>query len=150
MKMLYYFRMKNTLFILLTIFLFLSPSFAMAKSPVIEESYWHVDYENRDLFLENYSKYWKPFWEEVRKKDWVEDGIRIYAHRIHTKGHIWTFKTVVKFKTYESIDKWLENRDNMVRKIFPQFQSYKEMSHELKKLTNDDEHWDEFIRELNP
>ena len=59
-------------------------------------------------------------------------------------------RAVVKFKTYESIDKWLENRDNMVRKIFPQFQSYKEMSHELKKLTNDDEHWDEFIRELNP
>ena len=135
--------------IFLAFFLIFSSN-AIAKSPVIEESYWHVDYSKRDQFVENYSKYWKPFWEEIRKKDWVVDGIRIYAHRIHTKDHIWTYKTVVKFKDYHSIDKWLENRDNIVRKIFPQFESYKEMSHEIKKLTNDDYHWDELIREIKP
>ena len=79
--------------IFLAFFLIFSSN-AIAKSPVIEESYWHVDYSKRDQFVENYSKYWKPFWEEVRKKDWVVDGIRIYAHRIHTKDHIWTYKTV--------------------------------------------------------
>ena len=133
------------------IFAFMAfPLTAQSKSPVIEESYWHVPSENRDEFLSLYAKYWKPFWEEARKMDLVVDGIRIYAHRIHTKDHTWTFKTVVKFKNYDSIDKWLKNRDAITQKLFPEYKTYKKMGYKIKKLTNDELHWDEFIRELKP
>ena len=134
----------------LTLLLLVSlPSIAVAKSPVIEESYWHVPFDKKEEFLKEYSTYWKPFWEEIRKKGWVVDRIRIYSQRVHNKDH-WTFKTVVKFKNYESIDKWLENRDNIARKLFPNFQNYKELTHGGKKLVKFDLHWDEFLRELNP
>ena len=142
--------MRKTLLCLSLFLLFSSPSIAEAKQYVIEESYWYVPVENRTKFLNMYAKYTAPFWEEIRKKGWVADGIRIYSHRIHTKGHNWTYKTVVKFTDYASIDKWLENRDSIARKLFPEFANYSQMRAGFKQLTNYDLHWDEFLRELDP
>lgn len=113
---------------------------------VIEESFYVVKPENREKFLEVYREKLYPFWSEMRKKGVTVDEYRLYSQRVHTLEPLWTYKTVVKFKNYQSIDKWLEIRDEVYDKLFPGEGGYKAPRGEIDLIT--EEHWDEFIREI--
>ncbi len=113
---------------------------------VIEESFYVVKPENRDKFLEIYREKLYPFWSEMQKRGIIVDEYRLYTQRVHTLEPLWTYKTVVKFKNYESIDRWLELRDEVYNKLFPGGGGYEGPRKELDLIT--EEHWDEFIREL--
>ena len=78
------------------------------RSPVIEESFYTVSPENREEFLRVYRTRLYPFWEEMRKRGLTTDRYRMYSQRIHSAKPLWTYKTVVKFKNYAAIDRWLE------------------------------------------
>lgn len=113
---------------------------------VIEESYYAVRPEDEDGFLEIYRTRVFPFWREIRKMGLIEGDIEMYSERIHSLKPRWTFKTVVRFKNYAAIDKWLEKRDGVFNKLFPGEGGYKGLSRRIKAIT--EEHWDEFIREV--
>lgn len=113
---------------------------------VIEESFYVVKPENKEKFLEIYKKKLYPFWQEMKKKGIIVEDYKMYSQRIHTIKPLWTYKTVVKFKNYEAIDKWLEIRDKVYTKLFPEESGYKSPRIEIDSITEN--HWDEFIREL--
>jgi putative SOS response-associated peptidase YedK len=113
---------------------------------VIEESFYVVAEENKEQFLQIFKSRLFPFWQKMKEKGVIVDDYRIYSQRIHTLEPLWTFKTVVKFKNYQSIDKWLESRDKVYNKLFPGEGGYKEPRQQIDLIT--EEHWDEFIREI--
>jgi len=113
---------------------------------VIEESYYVVKPENQDKFLEIYKEKTNPFWNEMNKMGLIEGDIKMYSQRLHTLEPRWTYKTVIRFKNYQAIDTWLEKRDAVFNKLFPNAGGYKSVSKEISKIT--EEHWDEFIREI--
>jgi hypothetical protein len=113
---------------------------------VIEESYYVVKPENREKFLGIYREKLYPFWSEMHKRGIIVDEYRLYTQRVHTLEPLWTYKTVVRFKNYQSIDLWLEQRDEVYNKLFPGGGGYEKPRKELDLIT--EEHWDEFIREL--
>ncbi len=113
---------------------------------VIEESFYVVRPENKDKFLEVYREKLYPFWSEMQKMGIIVDEYRLYSQRVHTLEPLWTYKTVVKFKNYQSIDRWLEMRDEVYNKLFPGEGGYKSPRDEIDLIT--EEHWDEFIREI--
>ena len=115
-------------------------------SIVIEESFYVVKEENKEKFLEIYKTKLYPFWQEMKKKGIIVDDYRMYSQRIHTLEPHWTFKTIVKFKNYQSIDQWLQNRDTVYNKLFPGEGGYKAPRKQIDLIT--EEHWDEFIREI--
>lgn len=115
-------------------------------SIVIEESFYVVKEENKEKFLQIYKSRLFPFWQEMKKKGIIVDDYRMYSQRIHTLEPHWTYKTVVKFKNYQSIDQWLENRDTVYNKLFPGEGGYKGPRKQIDLIT--EEHWDEFIREI--
>jgi len=113
---------------------------------VIEESFYVVKEENKEQFLQIYKSRLFPFWQEMKEKGIIVDDYRMYSQRIHTLKPLWTYKTVVKFKNYQSIDKWLENRDTVYNKLFPGEGGYKGPRKQIDLIT--EAHWDEFIREI--
>lgn len=113
---------------------------------VIEESFYVVKPENRDKFLRVYREKLYPFWSEMREMGIIVDEYRLYSQRVHTLEPLWTYKTVVKFKNYQSIDRWLETRDEVYNKLFPGEGGYKSPRGEIDLIT--EEHWDEFVREI--
>lgn len=113
---------------------------------VIEESFYVVKPENKDKFLQVYREKLYPFWSEMQKMGLIVDEYKLYSQRVHTLEPLWTFKTVVKFKNYQSIDTWLEKRDEVYDKLFPGEGGYKAPRKEIDLIT--EAHWDEFIREL--
>ncbi len=70
----------------------------------------------------------------------------MYSQRIHPFKPQWSFKTVVRFTNYESIDKWLEKRDEVTNKLFPKEGGYKKMRAKISVIT--EAHWDDLVREL--
>lgn len=132
------------------IILFFSKAFCLAEESryqvVIEESYYKVKPEHEDQFLELYKKKVFPFWKEMEKVGLIDGEIKMYTKRIHTLEPSWTFKTVVRFKNYTAIDKWLEKRDEIFSKLFPEEGGYKKFGKKIMTITQ--EHWDEFIREI--
>ena len=137
-----------SLFSLLAALLLPGSSFALEDryKLVIEDSYYVVDEKNKDQFLEIYKTRLYPFWQEMKKMGIIVDDYRMYSQRVHTLEPLWTFKTVVKFKNYQSIDKWLEMRDVVYNKMFPGEGGYKGPRKKIDLIT--EAHWDEFIREI--
>ncbi len=113
---------------------------------VVEESFYTVAPENREEFLRVYRTRLFPFWQEMKKMGITVDDYRMYSQRIHTIKPLWTYKTVVKFKNYAAIDRWLEVRDEVYRKMFPGESGYKEPRKIIDAVSGN--HWDEFIREI--
>jgi len=136
------------LILILNICLFNSDSHALEDryKIVIEESFYVVAEENKEQFLQIYKSRLIPFWQKMKEKGVIVDNYRIYSQRIHTLAPLWTYKTVVKFKNYQSIDKWLESRDKVYNKLFPGEGGYKEPRQQIDLIT--EAHWDEFIREI--
>ena len=113
---------------------------------VIEESFYVIKPENTDKFLKVYREKLYPFWSEMQKRGIIVDEYRLYSQRVHTLSPLWTYKTVVKFKDYESVDKWLSLRDEGYDSLFPGEGGYAAPRKEIDLIT--EEHWDEFIREI--
>lgn len=113
---------------------------------VIEESFYLVRPEHQDEFLEIYKEKVYPFWGEMKKMGLIEGDIKMYSQRLHTLEPKWSYKTVVRFKNYNAIDTWLQKRDEVYNRLFPNAGGYKTVGREIGKIT--DEHWDELIREV--
>ncbi|MGH7889731.1 MAG: hypothetical protein ACRENF_04190 [Thermodesulfobacteriota bacterium] len=113
---------------------------------VIEESFYSVAPRNEDGFLEIYKTRMFPFWKEIKNMGLIEGDIKMYSQRIHTLKPHWSYKTVVRFRNYAAIDKWLEKREEVFNRLFPNEGGYKELGKRIKSIT--EEHWDEFIREI--
>ena len=113
---------------------------------VIEESFYVVKPENKEEFLKIYRERLFPFWQEMKKMGIIVEDYKMFSQRIHTLKPFWTFKTLVKFKNYEAIDKWLEKRDEVYTKLFPKEEGYKTPRKKIDAITED--HWDEFMREI--
>jgi hypothetical protein len=137
-------------FITLSVILFFSSDYSFSKDDrynvVIEESYYKVKPENEDKFLELYKTRVFPFWKEIEKMGLIEGEVKLYTQRLHTLKPSWTFKTVVRFKNYTAIDKWLEKREEVFNELFPNEGGYKKFGKQIRAIT--EEHWDEFIREV--
>lgn len=114
---------------------------------VREESFYVVKPENKAEFIEIYKTKLFPFWNEMYKMGITVDEYKMYSQRIHTLKPHWTYKTVVKFKNYQAIDKWLEIRYEVFERLFPGEGGYKGPRKIIDKLI--ESHWDEFIREVN-
>ena len=82
----------------------------------------------------------------MKERGVIVDDYRLYSQRIHTLEPLWTYKTVVKFKNYQSIDQWLQSRDEVYNALFPGEGGYKGPRKKIDLIT--EEHWDEFIREI--
>lgn len=115
-------------------------------TPVIEESFYTVSPEKREEFLRVYKTRLYPFWQKMKEMGITVDDYRMYSQRVHTIKPLWTYKTVVKFRNYEAIDKWLEIRDKVYIKMFPGEKGYKEPRKIIDRISQN--HWDEFIREI--
>lgn len=113
---------------------------------VIEESYYLVDEENKEKFLRIYRSRLFPFWQKMEEMGLLVDQYRMYSQRIHTIEPLWTYKTVVKFKNYAAIDKWLEIKDEVYNRMFPGEGGYSGPRKQIGLITKG--HWDEFIREI--
>lgn len=113
---------------------------------VIEESFYTVSPENDDKFLEIYKTRYFPFWKEIQKIGLIDGDIKMYSQRIHSLKPHWTYKTIIRFRNYTAIDKWLEKREEVFNMLFPKEGGYKELGKKIKAIT--EEHWDEFIREI--
>jgi len=113
---------------------------------VIEESYYLVDEENKEKFLRIYRSRLFPFWQKMEEMGLLVDQYRMYSQRIHTIKPLWTYKTVVKFKNYAAIDKWLEIKDEVYNRMFPGEGGYSGPRKQIGLITKN--HWDEFIREI--
>ena len=114
---------------------------------VVEESFYTVAPENREEFLRVYKTRLFPFWQEMKKAGIITDDYRMYSQRIHTVKPLWTYKTVVKFKNYAAIDKWLENKGRGIQeKCFPGNPGIKNLEKIIDSISGN--HWDEFIREI--
>lgn len=144
--------MKTTLKYLLVVLLFsFMGAEIRAETPdrykiVYEESFYVVKPENKDRFLQIYREKLFPFWQEMKNRGIIVDDYRMFSQRVHTIKPLWTFKTLVMFKNYEAIDKWLELRDEVYTQLFPGEEGYKGPRKEIDAIT--EEHWDEFIREI--
>lgn len=114
---------------------------------VLEESFYVVKPEHKARFLEVYRTRMFPFWNEMYAMGLTVDEFRLYSQRIHTLEPHWTFKSVVRFKNYQAIDRWLEIRYEVYERLFPGEGGYKAPRAVLDKLI--ETHWDEFIREVN-
>jgi hypothetical protein len=128
---------------------FFNPGFSAEEDKyqtVIEESFYVVSPENQDKFLEIYKENIYPFWSEVNKMGLIDGDIKMYSQRVHTLKPKWTYKTVVRFKSYASIDRWLKERDNIVNKLFSKQTGYESFRKQISLIT--EEHWDELIREI--
>lgn len=134
--------------LLITLFFFKSGRSAEEDKyqAVIEESFYIVSPENQDKFLEIYKEKVYPFWSEMKKIGLIDGDIKMYSQRVHTLKPKWTYKTVVRFKSYASIDRWLKERENIVSKLFPDQTGYESFRKEISLIT--EEHWDELIREI--
>lgn len=132
----------------LALTIFSTYSFAVEEKykVVYEESFYVVKTENREEFLKIYKEKLFPFWQEMKKRGIIVDDYRMFSQRVHTIKPLWTFKTLVKFKNYQAIDKWLELRDEVYTKLFPNEEGYKTPRKRIDAIT--EEHWDEFIREI--
>ncbi|MGI9553837.1 MAG: hypothetical protein ACR2NC_02845 [Thermodesulfobacteriota bacterium] len=140
---------RFTAFVILFLTLFLTGNAYSLEDRykiVIEESFYVVAEENKEEFIQIYKSRLFPFWQKMKEKGIIVDDYRMYSQRIHTLEPLWTFKTVVKFKNYQSIDKWLENRDKVYNKMFPGEGGYKGPRKQIDLIT--EAHWDEFIREI--
>lgn len=115
---------------------------------VIEESFYLVPTANREEFLRIYRERLFPFWEEMRKRGIIRGRYRMFSQRLHTAKPVWTFKTVVYFSDYQSVDKWLDMRDEVFERMFPGEGGYKGARARVDKLYLPERHWDEFIREV--
>lgn len=115
-------------------------------SIVIEESFYVVKAENKDKFLEVYREKLYPFWHRMYEMGIIVEDYKLFSQRIHSLEPRWTYKTVVRFKNYQSIDKWLEIRDEVYTQMFPDEEGYSEPRKQIDLVT--EEHWDEFIREI--
>ena len=137
-----------TLLILLLLSFFTGYSRAEADryKVVIEESYYTVAYENEDEFLKIYREMIFPFWHEMKNRGIIQDDIRMYSQRVHPHEPHWSFKTVVRFPDYNSIDKWLASRDEVMNKLFSGQEGYKTVRGKISAITL--EHWDDLIREI--
>ncbi len=113
---------------------------------VIEESFYVVKPENTDKFLEVYREKLSPFWNEMQNRGITVGDYKLYSQRLHTLDPHWTYKTVVVFKNYAAVDRWLELRDNVYDQLFPGEGGYKAPRKEIDAIT--ESHWDEFIREI--
>ncbi len=113
---------------------------------VIEESFYVVKPENSEKFLEVNREKLYPFWSEMQKRGIIVGEYKLYSQRLHTLEPHWTYKTVVVFKNYEAVDRWLELRDNIYDQLFPGEGGYKAPRKEIDTIT--ESHWDEFIREI--
>ena len=144
--------MKYLLLLIISFLLFAIPQKSQAEDVpdrykvVIEESYYVIAHENKKKFMKIYKERIFPFWREMKKMGLIEDDIRMYSQRIHPKKPHWTHKTVVRFKNYHAIDKWLASREEVVDKLFPDEGSYKEMRGKIAAIT--EAHWDDLVREL--
>ena len=115
---------------------------------VIEESFYLVPPENRDEFLRLYRERMFPFWEEMRRMGVIRGRYRMFSQRLHTAKPVWTYKTVVYFADYASVDRWLKVRDKVYERLFPGEGGYKGARAEIDALYKPETHWDEFIREV--
>jgi len=113
---------------------------------VIEESFYVVKPENTDKFLEVYREKLLPFWSEMRNRGIIVGEYKLYSQRLHTLDPHWTFKTVVVFRNYEAVGRWLELRDDVYDGLFPGEGGYKAPRKEIDAIT--ESHWDEFIKEI--
>jgi len=113
---------------------------------VIEESFYVVKPENSEKFLEVYREKLMPFWSEMQNRGIIVGEYKLYSQRLHTLDPHWTYKTVVAFKNYAAVDKWLELRDRVYDSLFPGEGGYKAPRKEIDAIT--ESHWDEFIREI--
>jgi len=113
---------------------------------VIEESFYVVKPENKEKFLQVYREKLIPFWSEMQKREIIVGEYKLYSQRLHTLDPHWTYKTVVVFKNYASIDEWLKLRDEVYNGLFPGEGGYKAPRKEIDAIT--ELHWDEFIREI--
>ena len=113
---------------------------------VREESFYVVEPENREKFLRVYREKLYPFWNKMYEMGIIVEDYKLYSQRIHTIKPHWTYKTVVKFRNYEAIDKWLAIKDKVYREMFPGSEGYGDPREEIDLVT--EEHWDEFIREI--
>jgi hypothetical protein len=144
--------MKCLFFLALSFSLFLIPFKSHGQDVddrykvVIEESYYTVAHENKEEFIKIYKEKIFPFWKEMKKMGLIEDDIRMYSQRIHPFKPHWSFKTVVRFTNYQSIDKWLQSRDEVTNKLFPKEGGYKKMRAKISAIT--EAHWDDLVREL--
>ena len=142
--------MRKVLFALFLTILFLTTenSFAVDEKyqVVIEESFYIVKPENQEKFLQIYREKLYPFWKEMEKMGIIQGDFKMFSQRVHTLEPLWTYKTLVKFANYNSIDKWLEVRDEVYNKLFPGEGGYKAPRRETDKIT--EAHWDEFIRQI--
>ena len=138
----------TTLLLLFSTFLLAGNAFALEDryKIVIEESFYVVAEENKDEFLQIYKSRLFPFWQKMKERGIIVDDYRLYSQRVHTLEPLWTFKTVVKFKNYQALDEWLENRDAVYDKLFPGEGGYKGPRKQINLITED--HWDELIREI--
>ncbi|MCK5390973.1 MAG: hypothetical protein KAJ31_00950 [Deltaproteobacteria bacterium] len=114
--------------------------------PVIEESFYVVKPENSEKFLEVNREKLYPFWNEMQNRGIIVGEYKLYSQRLHTLDPHWTYKTIVVFKNYEAVDRWLELRDNIYDQLFPGEGGYKAPRKEIDAIT--ESHWDEFIREI--
>ncbi|MCI0454818.1 MAG: hypothetical protein L0Y68_07470 [Candidatus Dadabacteria bacterium] len=142
--------MKLAIFgiLIITLFFHVAQSLAEKDTPgyVIEESYYKVDPESEDKFIELFKKKIFPFWKEIEKLGLIEGEIRMYTQRVHTLEPSWSYKTVVRFKNYSAIDKWLEKREEILNKLFPGEGGYNNLRKRVMSITK--EHWDELIKEI--
>lgn len=140
----------SNLAVLTALLLTISASFSYAAPErykiITEESYYVISPENKDKFLEIYRDKLYPFWSEMQKRGIIVDEFKLYTQRLHTLDPHWTYKTVVRFKDYDSIDKWLALRDEVYDKLFPGEGGYAGPRKQIDLITV--QHWDEFIREL--
>ena len=113
---------------------------------IIEESFYVVKPENSEKFLEVNREKLYPFWSEMQKRGIIVGEYKLYSQRLHTLEPHWTYKTVVVFKNYEAVDRWLELRDEVYNGLFPGEGGYKAPRKEIDTIT--ESHWDEFIREI--
>ena len=113
---------------------------------VSEESYYVVRPENREEFLRVYRERLIPFWNEMERRGLIVEPYKLYSQRTHTLVPRWTYKTVVRFRNYDAIDRWLAIRDEVFESLFPGEGGYKGARSRIELLT--DAHWDEFIREV--
>lgn len=113
---------------------------------VIEESFYVVKAENKDKFLEVYREKLYPFWHKMYEMGIIVEDYKMFSQRIHSLEPHWTYKTVVKFKNYEAIDKWLSIKDDVYTDMFPDENGYSAPRKQIDLVT--EAHWDEFIREI--
>ncbi len=113
---------------------------------VIEESYYVVKPENTEKFVRIFKDKLIPFWNEMQNRGVIVGEYKLYSQRLHTLDPHWTYKTVVVFRNYEALDRWLALRDEVYDSLFPGEGGYKAPRKEIDTIT--ESHWDEFIREI--